>query len=73
VQVDTLILGGVIVTMDHHRRVIRDGAIAIKTGRIVDVGDRQELQSSYKALNSIDASGRTVIPGLINGHAHIPT
>ena len=72
VQVDTLILGGVIVTMDHHRRVIRDGAIAIKTGRIVDVGDRQELQSSYEALNRIDASGRTVIPGLINGHAHIP-
>ncbi|QPN61085.1 amidohydrolase family protein [Synechococcus sp. CBW1002] len=58
--------------MDHHRRVIRDGAIAIKTGRIVDVGDRQELQSSYEALNRIDASGRAVIPGLINGHAHIP-
>lgn len=71
-QIDTLVSGGIIVTMDHNRRVIHDGAIAISGGQIVAVGDRHELHSSYEALNHIDANGRTVIPGLINGHAHIP-
>ena len=71
-QVDTLISGSIIVTMDSDRRVIHDGAIAIRSGQILAVGDRQELQSSYESLQYIDASGRTVIPGLINGHAHIP-
>jgi 5-methylthioadenosine/S-adenosylhomocysteine deaminase len=60
------------VTMDVDRRIIADGIVAIKSGRIVSVGDRQLLESTFKPQVRIDASGRTVIPGLINGHAHLP-
>lgn len=71
-SVDTLISGGVVITMDVNRRVIADGALAITDGRIVAVGERAELETSFNPSQHIDATGRTVIPGLINGHTHLP-
>ncbi|QPN57895.1 amidohydrolase [Synechococcus sp. CBW1107] len=71
-SVDTLISGGIVVTMDIHRRVIADGAVAIKAGRIVAVGERASVEASCSPQQRIDAIGRAVIPGLINGHAHLP-
>jgi 5-methylthioadenosine/S-adenosylhomocysteine deaminase len=71
-SVDTLISGGIVVTMDAHRRVIADGAVAIKAGKIVAVGEREFLETTMSPEQRIDACGRTVIPGLINGHAHLP-
>jgi 5-methylthioadenosine/S-adenosylhomocysteine deaminase len=71
-SIDTLISGGIVVTMDPGRRVIADGAVAIQEGVVVDVGLRESLESTYQPQQRIDARGRTVIPGLINGHAHLP-
>ncbi len=71
-RADLLVLGGTIVTMDQTRRILEDGAIAIAHGKIVAVGTRAEIQKNYFAPESIDASGRLLIPGLINGHTHIP-
>src|SRR6266436_1882304 len=71
-RADMLVLGGTIVTMDGSRRVIENGAIAIGAGRILAVGPRAELQSQYSAAETIDARDRMIIPGLINGHTHIP-
>ncbi|MBC7931409.1 MAG: amidohydrolase family protein, partial [Rubrivivax sp.] len=67
-----LITGGTIVTMDKERRVIEDGAVAVAGGRIVAVGKRAEIERQFTAREIIDARGRAVIPGLINGHTHIP-
>ncbi len=71
-SVDILIAGGIVVTMDPHRRVIADGAVAIQAGRIVAVGERESIEASCRPGQRIDATGRTVVPGLINGHAHLP-
>ena len=67
-----LITGGTVVTMDKDRRVIEDGAVAVERGRIVAVGKRAEIERQFTAREIIDARGRAVIPGLINGHTHIP-
>ena len=64
--------GGIVVTMDPERRVIADGAVAIDAGRIVAVDSRERLEAAFSAAERLDAAGRTVIPGLINGHAHLP-
>jgi 5-methylthioadenosine/S-adenosylhomocysteine deaminase len=72
VSADLIVLGGTIVTMDNTRRMIDDGAVAVAQGRIVAVGSRAEIQKSYFARETIDARGRIIIPGLINGHTHIP-
>jgi 5-methylthioadenosine/S-adenosylhomocysteine deaminase len=71
-RVDLVVLGGAIVTMNAGRQLIEDGGIAVKDGRIVAVGSRSEIGDRYTARQTIDGSGKTIIPGLINGHTHIP-
>lgn len=70
--VDTVIVGGTVVTMDGGRRVIEDGAVAIKGGVIEAVGTRREIAAGFRGRQVINASGKAVIPGLINTHTHIP-
>ena len=72
VNADLIVVGGTIVTMDNTRRIIDNGAIAISRGRIVAVGPAAEIQKGYFARETVDAAGRMIIPGLINGHTHIP-
>ncbi|HEX7315579.1 MAG TPA: amidohydrolase [Pyrinomonadaceae bacterium] len=71
-RVDLIVSGGTVVTMDARRRVIEDGAVAVSGGRIVAVGMRGEIIGRFTARETIDARGRAVIPGLVNGHTHIP-
>ena len=52
-------------------RVIRDGAVAIREGRIVAVGATSELRRSFTADEELDASGLTVVPGLVDPHTHL--
>jgi cytosine/adenosine deaminase-related metal-dependent hydrolase len=67
---DLLITGGVVITMDAARRVIPDGAVAISGGRIEAVGAAQDIARSHPARETIDARGKAILPGLIDGHAH---
>lgn len=72
IRVDLLVLHGTLVTMDKERRVIENAGIAVSRGRIVAVGTRKEIVSRYTAPQVVDANGKLVIPGLINGHTHVP-
>jgi 5-methylthioadenosine/S-adenosylhomocysteine deaminase len=69
-QVDVLVRGGTVVTMDKQRRVWEDGAVAIWEERIIEVGPADLLAAKYAATRTIDASGKVVLPGLINTHGH---
>ncbi len=71
-EVDLIVRGGTIVTMDKEMRVVTDGAIAVRDGRIVAVGSRAEVTSSYSAKEIVEAGGKIIVPGLVNGHTHIP-
>ena len=71
-SVDLLITGGTIVTLDSVRLVIDDGAVAVKGDTIAAVGPRVEIEAKYVAATQIDARGRLVLPGFINGHTHVP-
>ena len=68
--VDILITGGTVITMDSTRRVIEDGAVAIRADRIVAVGPTSEIVARYAARETIDARKKIVMPGLIDGHGH---
>src|ERR1700738_5116116 len=70
--VDIIVRGGTVVTMDGSRRVIENGSVAVKNGRIVAVGDTAEIERTYGAREIVDATGKVVVPGLINGHTHVP-
>ncbi|GAB4448094.1 MAG: amidohydrolase family protein [Chloroflexi bacterium OHK40] len=70
--IDLLLSGGTVVTMDPAWTVIPDGAVAIRGPLIVAVGPTAELADRYNARETIDCAGCAIIPGLINGHAHVP-
>jgi len=67
---DILVVNGVVITIDPERRVIEDGAVAIAGDRIVAVGTTAEVTAAHSAPRVIDARGKAVLPGLIDGHAH---
>jgi len=58
--------------MDSSRRVIESGSVAVKNGRIVAVGSVAEIDRNYGSREIVNATGKVVIPGLINGHTHVP-
>ncbi|KPL81292.1 amidohydrolase family protein [Herpetosiphon geysericola] len=71
-QIDTLLLNGIVVTMDAAGTILRDGGVAIQAGAIVAVGPSSELRERYTANQTIDCTNHAIVPGLINGHAHVP-
>ena len=70
-RVDTLISGAVIVTQDEGRRIIRDGALAIRGDRIAALGKRSELEDKVDAASVIDGRRFVITPGFIDAHIHI--
>lgn len=69
---DLMISGGTVVSMDGKRTVYEDGAVVIVGDTIAAVGPRVDLERQYQVRNTIDARGKLVLPGLINGHTHVP-
>ncbi len=68
-RADTILLNGKVVTVDDRFTIAQ--AVAIRGGRIIAVGktaDLLELQG--RGTKMIDLKRRTVIPGLIDNHAH---
>jgi 5-methylthioadenosine/S-adenosylhomocysteine deaminase len=60
-----------LITVDHDRRILRSGAIAIEGDRIAAVGKTADLEPRFgSAALVISARGKVVLPGLIDSHIH---
>ncbi len=59
------------VTMDSHRRVFSNGAVAIRGRCIVAVGPDREINKHYVSRTVLDAAGAVVHPGFIDAHNHV--
>ncbi len=70
VDVDRVVTGGRILTMDDRGTVIQDGAVAVHGTDIVAVGGRKEVESQFRGREVIGADRFLVMPGLINCHTH---
>jgi 5-methylthioadenosine/S-adenosylhomocysteine deaminase len=66
-----IIKNGVVLTMDKKRAVIPDGVVEIEKDRITYVGSDFGKATSGISTTMIDAKGKVVMPGLINGHTHL--
>ena len=55
--------------MDQQFTIHRRGSIAVAGDAIVAVGGAAD---AYTAAETIDCSGRVVMPGLVNAHTHVP-
>jgi predicted amidohydrolase YtcJ len=68
---DTIYYGGPIVTVNDTRPTVE--AVAVKDGKILAVGGREKLELEHLGQKTIlvDLAGRALLPGFIDGHAHI--
>ncbi len=70
-MVDLLITHGDLFTMrGEGSGYLADGAVAVDGSRIVAVGPTSEVEKEYTARRTVDATGKAVLPGLIDGHVH---
>ncbi|AEA42669.1 amidohydrolase [Fluviicola taffensis] len=68
-SVDLVIHNAKIHTMDDKNSIAQ--AIAIKDGKIVEVGPDRQIMNKYSADEFIDAEGKDVFPGFADAHGHL--
>ncbi|HEU5140911.1 MAG TPA: amidohydrolase [Bacillales bacterium] len=66
----TIVINGLILTVNSKNEWIDNGAVAFENGKITYVGEVPEDLSKYDEV--IDAQGNYVLPGLVNTHGHSP-
>jgi putative selenium metabolism protein SsnA len=68
----TLVIRGDRVALhDAAFTILQDGAVAIQDGRIAEVGPAPDVSAKYGGTETIEVSGKLVMPGLINTHTHL--
>lgn len=67
-QIDLLVYNAQIYTVDS--LFSQAEAMAIKDGKIVAIGNKADLNKEFEANDSLDAQGKSIYPGFIDGHAH---
>src|SRR5258708_36874414 len=66
-KIDMLVVGGTVVTMNAERRIIEDGAVAIKGDAIVAAGSGAKIEARNPAARRITRNGKRVLPGSRTG------
>ncbi|KYC37248.1 5-methylthioadenosine deaminase [Scytonema hofmannii PCC 7110] len=69
-SVELIVGGDFVVTMNDAQPVIKNGAVAIKDGKIIAVDKKDQILASYKADRTLPGEGMVLMPGLVNGHSH---
>ena len=67
-KIDLLVYNATIYTVDPN--FSRANGIAVKSGKIIDIGKSAALQSRYEATETLNAKGKFIYPGFIDAHAH---
>ena len=68
---DLIIYNAYVITMDAHRRIHPNGAIAVRRHSIVDVGPEEQIRQSWSSENNLDAKGGIAHPGYVDAHLHV--
>ncbi len=67
---DWLLSARWVVPMDASRRVIENGAVAIKGDSVAAVGTRAELAKRFTPKQTLHRPDAILLPGLVNTHTH---
>jgi cytosine/adenosine deaminase-related metal-dependent hydrolase len=70
-EVDLVVRGGTILTVDPDRRVLADSSIAVKDGLIHDIGPAHEIADRYRARQTLGGAADVVTPGFVDAHVHL--
>lgn len=69
-EVDLLIHGGPVLTMDGERRFWPSGSIAVDGAMIVATGPSSDMRERFVAREVVEAPGMAVLPGFVSCHGH---
>jgi len=50
---------------------IRNGAVVVDGGRIVDIGTSDRIETDYPGLQKIRRQNSIILPGFVNAHTHL--
>ncbi|MBK8582950.1 MAG: amidohydrolase [Flavobacteriales bacterium] len=67
-EADLVVRNARIISMDAGGQEYQ--AMAIKDGRILELGAEQQILNRYSAKETFDAQTQTIYPGFIDGHCH---
>ncbi len=79
-ECDVCIVGGTVLTMDGQFSIYDPGYVAVRNGKIVDVGAMDGERAArpdalrcadWRAREIVDARGALVMPGYVNTHTHV--
>ena len=62
-----------VITQNDARDILERGAVAVEGTRIADVGALADVQARRPGDRVLDLGEAVIMPGLVNGHTHIPT
>jgi predicted amidohydrolase YtcJ len=68
-DVDCIVHNGTILTLDSDKPTAQ--ALAIKDGKILEVGPDRQILNKYRAPHQVDLRGGVLTPGLMDAHAHL--
>ncbi|MHB8882585.1 MAG: amidohydrolase family protein [Thermodesulfovibrionales bacterium] len=69
---DVIIRAGHLLTMNDSLDLFRDGAVAVRDGRVLAVGPEEEIDRLYFSEKSLGGKHTVAFPGLVNAHTHSP-
>ena len=61
---------GIVVTLGQNNRIIWNGSVVTEGESIVAVGEAAELRERFSSAESVDCTGKIVLPGFICAHHH---
>src|SRR5216684_8600780 len=67
---ETKVFAGARIFDGTGKAVIEKGTIVVVDGKIAAVGPSNKVKAP-KGAQTIDVSGKTITPGMINGHGHV--
>lgn len=71
-KADTLFTNAIVLTMDEKLTQYEPGALAVRAGKILAVGEEAMMRERFSAKEVVDCGGKVLMPGLINAHTHVP-
>ncbi|WP_168191396.1 MULTISPECIES: amidohydrolase [Antarcticibacterium] len=67
-EADLLVFNAEVYTVNDNFDIVE--AFVVKEGKILETGTAEALREKFEFGEQLDAQGRTVLPGFIDGHAH---
>ena len=67
-KVDLIVHNANIYTINNNNDIYE--SIAVKDGKIIELGKNNQILNKYKATQNLDVAGKYIYPGFIDAHCH---